>query len=329
MHLLIDADLIQYRAAFACQKARWKASAKGVVLFEADSHRELLALIKKAGGNPDEMELEKEIDLKPVEVVHQVIRGILSRIVEKTGADSWTLFLSDSRCHRHDIATTKPYKGGRSSKPIHYLEAKRFLLQEYGAEVVDDGEADDAMAICQIEALGKGDTTCIVSYDKDLKQIPGWHFDFIKEVWDRVDYLDGQRLLFKQILIGDPTDNYGGLPRVGEKSKFVKEVYSAGDVEEMRRIVVDAYKQFGEDGKIEEWEDYLWEQANLAYILTGKDTMLNTDLVEVSSDMKDFDHNQEREIPSEPKERLPVPTSEKSEVNVPVTGFRATSRLSH
>lgn len=46
-----------------------------------------------------------------------------------------------------------------------------------------------------------------VSLDKDLLQIPGWHYNFVKEEQRFVSPFDGLRSFYGQIIAGDGADN--------------------------------------------------------------------------------------------------------------------------
>ena len=57
--------------------------------------------------------------------------------------------------------------------------------------------------------------TIIVSADKDLRQIPGKHYNFVKEELFEVTPLEGLRFFYKQTLIGDSSDNIYGVKGIG------------------------------------------------------------------------------------------------------------------
>jgi 5'-3' exonuclease len=94
---------------------------------------------------------------------------------------------------------------------VHY-DAIRKHLQRLGAELVEGQEADDAVAI---EATSTGGW--IVSIDKDLNQVAGWHYNFVKHEEYYVTEEEGLRNLFTQVLTGDRIDNIIGLKGIGPK----------------------------------------------------------------------------------------------------------------
>jgi len=128
--------------------------------------------------------------------------------------DEHSLFLTGKNNFRHDIAVTAPYKGNRKDvpKPRHLPLLREYLQTAWGASVSDGQEADDDISI---KATEFGDDCIIVSIDKDFMQVPGWHYNFVKQEKKYVTPEEGLRFFYKQILMGDSADNIKGMPRVG------------------------------------------------------------------------------------------------------------------
>lgn len=120
-------------------------------------------------------------------------------------------FLTGSNNFRFNVAVTHPYKGNRKQpKPTHYGALRQHLITKYNAEVVHGEEADDKIGIMQ-----DGDSV-IVSIDKDLNNIPGWHYHFVNKELYYVDDTTAARNFFKQMLIGDAADNIKCIDGVGK-----------------------------------------------------------------------------------------------------------------
>ena len=128
--------------------------------------------------------------------------------------DEHLLFLTGKNNFRHDIAVTAPYKGNRKDvpKPRHLPLLREYLQTAWGASVSDGQEADDDISI---KATEFGDDCIIVSIDKDFMQVPGWHYNFVKQEKKYVTPEEGLRFFYRQILMGDSADNIKGMPRVG------------------------------------------------------------------------------------------------------------------
>lgn len=162
---------------------------------------------------------------------------------------------------RESLATIKPYKGNRdpTHKPKYYKELKRFLIEEYGAVVVEGQEADDALA--QEHWSAKGGTV-LCSIDKDiLFGLPGWSYNYRKEEVRNTPVAEANLFHFRQLLEGDSSDNIPGINRVGPKTidKWFDEL--GYDLDKIRERVHQQYqKQYGEEWReaIQECSDLLW-----------------------------------------------------------------------
>ena len=138
------------------------------------------------------------------------------------------------------------YKANRKDKPKpQHLQALRTFLVENWSAIISDGcEADDKLGIAQIayymseedrahwKNVGGEDgyisediyvndlipeETIICSIDKDLLQIPGRHFNWVKsEFYDQTEF-GGIKHFYLQLLQGDRGDNIPGVDGIGPK----------------------------------------------------------------------------------------------------------------
>jgi len=160
----------------------------------------------------------------------------------------WSLHLTGKNNFRHDVAVTAPYKGNRKSeKPKHYHLLREYLVYAWDAVIWDGFEADDAIAIEATELNGEG---VIVSLDKDLDQVVGWHYNFVK---DNLYYINQQTASFnfyKQFLTGDAVDNIKGVHGIGPK-KAEKLLEGKTDAE-MWEVIVEhlGYERAIENGHL-------------------------------------------------------------------------------
>ena len=127
--------------------------------------------------------------------------------------DKWQLYLTGSNNFRKQVSAE--YKANRTApKPEHLPAARQHLIEQWGAVVAEGEEADDAIAI---EATKLNGDFVIISIDKDFKQIPGYHYNFVKREHFFVTPEEGLRFLYMQILMGDTADNVIGLKGIGPK----------------------------------------------------------------------------------------------------------------
>ena len=77
--------------------------------------------------------------------------------------------------------------------------------------MIEGMEADDMLAIRQTEL----EDSIIVTLDKDLDQVIGWHYNFVKDEKYYTDKNLGDFLFFCQFLTGDRVDNIVGVKGIG------------------------------------------------------------------------------------------------------------------
>ena len=136
---------------------------------------------------------------------------MLRDILEATGADSYKVFLTGSGNFRRELTPT--YKANRpDERPEHWQAVREFLVTQHKAMICEGWEADDQLGIEQDKV---GGTTVICSIDKDLLQIPGKHYNFVKKEFKEVSPDEGLKKLYLQALIGDRSDNIVGVQGIG------------------------------------------------------------------------------------------------------------------
>ena len=166
----------------------------------------------------------------------------INEILTKTNATAYKVFLTtpeDPTAFRY--AAYPEYKANRHSpRPKWYRELRDYLEVEFEAEVVKYLEADDAMAIHQVADLAQGIDSVICTNDKDLKQIPGMHYDPTKEKFETISPFEGLRRFYVQLLMGDSSDNVKGIYKVGIKTA-TDMLSGCKTVQQLFDVVRDAY----------------------------------------------------------------------------------------
>lgn len=155
-------------------------------------------------------------------------KELMEQILGAVRATEYRVFLSGSRSFRKEMYPQ--YKANRTQPPpIHLAACKQYLVNDWQAVWTADGiEADDALGIAQVSV----DSSIICSIDKDLKQIPGLHYNFVKREFDTVDEKQGWYNFYIQMLVGDSADNIRGCPGIG-KAKAPKILAGCSTVQEM------------------------------------------------------------------------------------------------
>ncbi len=186
-----------------------------------------------------------------------IIQSTLTDIATDTGVSNMRIYISGSGNFRYDVAKTKPYKGNREGmeRPTYLQHCKDFLVREYKAIIVNGYEADDAIAS---DMTQNGAIHC--GQDKDIYQIAGRHYNYVKKEWATVDEEEATLLLYRQILMGDSSDNIPGLPRVGPK-KAENIIFNANSAAE---DALSFYREVCEDKLPDvDYREYYSEQARL------------------------------------------------------------------
>tara|TARA_R110000787_G_scaffold126282_2_gene237546 strand:- start:3090 stop:3803 length:714 start_codon:yes stop_codon:yes gene_type:complete len=213
--VLVDGDILAYRAAFATQD-----------------------------------DLPKDAEEK----VEILLDFVLEETLDFVTPDQYEVYLTGPTNFRSEVAKSYPYKGNRKStpKPTHLRHIREYLIKKFGAIVSEGEEADDLIAI---EATRLGPNTVVASIDKDMLQIPCWHFNFNRKEWTQVSEWDGDKFFYTQILTGDAADNIKGLKGIGPK-KADKILVDCKSVDELWEACVKAYD--GDTERIIENARLLW-----------------------------------------------------------------------
>jgi len=163
----------------------------------------------------------------------------------KLKCEDYKAFITGTTNFRFGVAITVPYKGNRKDavRPKHY-EALRKHLQRLEAEVTENEEADDAVGIYSTQYK-----CFIVHVDKDLDQLPGWHYNPVKDEEYYVTEKEGIYSFYLQLLTGDRVDNIQGLKGIGPVK--AKKILASADLAEsyeqgLLEAVQKAYEAAGE-----------------------------------------------------------------------------------
>lgn len=139
-------------------------------------------------------------------------RVMMRDILDEVNATSHKVFLSGVREDNFRMKVDPEYKANRKDviRPQHLDATKEFLVTNWQAQVCKGYEADDGLGMEQ-----KAEGTVICSIDKDLLQVPGWHYNFVKKEMVKITQDEGFRRFYLQVLTGDRTDNVFGLSGIG------------------------------------------------------------------------------------------------------------------
>ena len=167
------------------------------------------------------------------------VNELMHRILHDTGATDYEAFLSGGGSYRKILDPT--YKANRTKERPRWLETLRELLvTQWKASVSEGLEADDAIGIAAYKAMLTDTAYTVATIDKDLRQIWGKHYNFVKNEHDFVTPLDAMKLFYKQMLIGDRSDNVTGVAGIGV-AKSARAIDPLNEEQDMFELVWNLY----------------------------------------------------------------------------------------
>lgn len=168
-----------------------------------------------------------EVESWAVNTLNQAVDNVLLRYPEVDRE----LYLTGKGNFREEVAVTATYKGNRDrgkDRPVHFDALRTHLVGYWDAQVIDGMEADDAIAT---RHTSLNYSSIIVSIDKDFKQLPGRHYNFVKNEEFYVTPEEAMKFLYEQILTGDKSDNIIGIHGIGpvKAQKILKDCVTEHD----------------------------------------------------------------------------------------------------
>ncbi len=277
---IIDGDIVVYRAGFASQDYSHKVlDQEGDVLesfsskAEANDFSELMNVSEGIS-----VSIETEILPKSHDDVEMIVDVMIKNIIVGSESTDYFVFLTGSTNFRDEVATIKEYKGNRndSVRPIHYAYVREYLQDKHPLLMSDNCEADDLCAMRLYTEFKKSKEhknrekceAILCSIDKDLRNIPGWHYNIKDKIIDWVSPKQANKHFASQLLTGDACDNIPGISFFSDKKKKVgpktaeKMLKDSVTIEELYIAVCQVYEEFAG----ENWEDKLQEVGKLLWM---------------------------------------------------------------
>lgn len=155
--------------------------------------------------------------------------AMLANWLEQLEADHMILTFTDKHNYRKDVMPS--YKSNRDGvrRPMLLATLREHCVNTYDTKTVPSLEADDVMGIMAThpKMLKEYDERVIVTWDKDLRTVPGLHWNPTNDwkgegkdqraVLVKVSLKEADEIFYSQILSGDAVDGYPGCPNVGKK----------------------------------------------------------------------------------------------------------------
>lgn len=256
---LVDGDIIPYKCGFATEQSTYEFDDGYVAATPTEAKSHCAAM-----GLDYDRDCKIITEAEPLNHALRLAKNLLLRVEKDTSCDFMEIFLSGEKNYRDALAVTKPYKGNRPDrKPMHFEAIKKYLIDKHGARVTQNAiEADDELGIQACE-LWQTDTPVICTIDKDLDMIPGWHYNWDKGTTQLIDHEQANWNFYRQLLIGDSTDNIPGCPGIGPK-KAEKILTGLMLEQDLYEACCNTYESALNHQA--HWKEYMGEQANLLWI---------------------------------------------------------------
>ena len=192
MKLLIDADIVLYQSCI---------EAESEVCWDADEGSNIWSL---------------DTDLN---VARDVFKKKVKYYQYLTKEEDFILCFSSKFNFRKNLVSGD-YKANRKDirKPLGYGEMKQWAKETFESDEREGLEADDLIAWYATSYPGE---YTIVSMDKDFFSVPGRFFRISpkgKHQLHNTSHEEAHKFFLTQVLTGDPTDGYYGVPGFGGKT---------------------------------------------------------------------------------------------------------------
>ncbi len=226
--VVVDSDVYAYACGGATQSTiyDWAILSKEDVLGSGvATSREELREIEQSLTDGARLETTQSVDAEPLSHALALCKRSLLGVEEAMDAagvefDRLELWLTGKGNFREELATIRGYKENRKDnvRPVHYKGIRRYMRERWGAQVARGWEADDALAMAAHDHEYDGERVILVSQDKDLRTVPGRHYNPRKKAWSVVTKQEALLNFYRQMLTGDTVDNIAGCFRVGPKA---------------------------------------------------------------------------------------------------------------
>ncbi len=258
--VIVDADQYAYAAGGATQRTVYDYVAvlgEDVIESGIAENKADVEAVRSSLPEGAELHVTEIVDAEPLEHALALCKRSLlgvEQAMDEAGVefDRLELYLTGKGNFREEIATIRGYKANRIgiAKPVHYKGIRRYMRERWNARTVKGFEADDALAMIAHQNDYNPEAVILVSQDKDLRTVPGRHYNPRKKAWSVVTEREALLNFYRQVVMGDPVDNVPGCFKAGPKAadELLATVYDK-DEAEIARAVLDLYvRSLGKKG---------------------------------------------------------------------------------
>lgn len=195
-----------------------------------------------------------------------MLDNYVQKLKDRFDTDHIIMTISSKSNFRYSVFDD--YKKTRSNtesyEPLLKGFLRRRMLENWESFMWQDLEADDVMGVLMTDDNWKSDyRKVILTIDKDLDTIPGWHYNLNSEEEYYVSPEEADAMFYKQCLMGDRVDDIPGCPTYGEKT--AEKALAKAEPGQEWETIVKCYNSKNLD------EEYALTQARLVRILRASD----------------------------------------------------------
>lgn len=206
---------------------------------------------------------DKESDIlycEPIKHAFYNVNSMVRKMLKRCESDNYQAFLTklgDKTNFRFQFFDD--YKANRIGirKPVYLKEVHDFILKRWNAIEAVGEEADDLCSIWQYKYNPFGFdekvvNSVICTIDKDLNNVPGWHYNYRSDEFYFVTELQALQNFYLQILAGDVSDNVPRIKKGWRQRTAEDRIKKAANEEEMIGIVTEEVRNVLEKNSTEE-----------------------------------------------------------------------------
>jgi len=198
------------------------------------------------------------------------LEDIFETYMERLAATDFIAAVTIGRLGNWRMDVYPDYKAHRSDgiKPLLVPVLRDWMHEDPRGRAVPQLEGDDVLGILATRPGREPGDCIVVSSDKDMRTIPGRHYNPQKDEEFEVTVGQANAFHLVQALAGDRTDGYPGCPGLGmtRAERMIPAEVADKDVKAVwNDIILPAYEKQGLD------EEYALSQARVARILRATD----------------------------------------------------------
>ncbi len=242
---LIDLEPIVYRAAWAAQKKIYIVRVDDNIQATFTNAKAKKKWLKELQLDKSDYEEDWAYEIDKVSAAIYYAQEIENNIKEDINPTAWEYYLPDKEHEEQNfrMAMYPEYKANRRDldKPEHFDAVVSYFKAHSNVVLVAGMEADDALGIASTQL---GDEGIIVTIDKDLDTVPGYHYNPITRKEYYVAEEEAKHYFYNQVITGDASDNIIGIKGIGPV-KADKVLAGCSSEVDMWSKVLETYRIYG------------------------------------------------------------------------------------